>query len=133
MFRVPEDTRRGAALAPGGYVLSDGFWAGEQTVPGGCSTDLDCFDFNTCTCDRCVAGVCQNTPNAHGNVDCAGLIEVADIICMIKGYAFVGACPNADVYPPCTGDNSPLIELADFLKMLDAYSYILADPCVCPP
>lgn len=97
-------------------------------VPIPCDSPLDCIDNSVCTCDRCVANECVNTPNAYGNADCTGSVEVGDVLCVLNGYANFALCPNGDLAPSCAGDGQ--IEVSDVLAVLSAYSG--GNPCACP-
>lgn len=95
-----------------------------------CDVATQCDDNNVCTCDQCVANECVNAPAEFGNVNCAGPAapNLDDILCTLGGFANYATCPNADLYPPCTGNN--IVNLDDILAMLGAFSG--ADPCGCP-
>ena len=96
-------------------------------VPG-CANDVECGDRDACTCDRCVGGMCTNVPTEFGNVDCAGEVDLDDVICVLEGFAVVAACPNGDVTPGCTGNG--IIDVDDILATLDGVAGV--DPCECP-
>lgn len=130
-------------LDENGFIIHSAPWSGypenipnfcgttgsvRNSAPASCTQDVDCFDQNTCTCDRCVAGACQNTPTLYGNADCTGIVEVGDVLCVLAGYAGYENCPNGDLAPPCTGDG--IIEVSDVLAVLSAYTG--GDPCNCP-
>ncbi len=92
-----------------------------------CLVDTDCSDGDACTCNECTPNGCVFTPTVYGDMTCDGITELADILCILDGYAFFEDCPNADL-APCTGDG--IVELADVLAALDAYADI--DLCGCP-
>ena len=78
--------------SPPPYCCGDGTCEGAEdeincAVDCGCTTPADCDDFDECTVDDCVAGVCQNTPVAD-DTPCAG------------GLCCGGACTA----PACSGD-----------------------------
>jgi len=98
------------------------------TVPGGCTTDVDCVDGDVCTCETCSAGVCGSVPVEFGNVECTGVIDLDDILCVLDGFAVYSVCPNADIAPGCAPSGG--IDLDDILAVLDAFAGI--DPCGCP-
>jgi hypothetical protein len=98
---------------------------------GGCTTVNECNDFDACTYDECVAGVCMNTPRTYGDIDGNGVISLFDIFCildLIGGGSADPACnaTNADI-EPCAGNGA--LSLLDVFAVLDAIAGI--DPCGC--
>lgn len=99
-----------------------------------CFTNVDCaaVDNDVCTCDNCHVGLgfCFFDPIEYGNVNCAGPAapNLDDILCVLAGFGNYAACVNADIAPPCTGNN--IINLDDILAVLAAFAG--ADPCGCP-
>jgi hypothetical protein len=120
------ETASDADFTPGIDVSSSLLSAAGIPIP--CNSALECVDNNVCTCDRCIANECYNTPNAYGNADCTGSVEVGDVLCVLNGYASYALCPNGDLAPTCAGDGQ--IEVSDVLAVLSAYSG--GNPCACP-
>lgn len=99
-----------------------------------CVNDVDCHDFNVCSCDRCQVelGVCEHFPIEYGNVDCMGppnQANIDDILCVLQGFTNIRLCTNADLHPPCIGNQ--IINLDDILAVLQAFAGF--DPCGCEP
>lgn len=95
-----------------------------------CSLDADCDDDMVCTCDKCMSSLCTQSNLAYGNVNCAGpddQVNLDDILCVLQGFAAFANCPNGDLAPPCTGNDT--IDLDDILKVLAAFAGV--DPCGC--
>jgi hypothetical protein len=93
----------------------------------GCFEGCECFDYDACTFDECLDGVCVNTPGPYGDVDHNGVANLIDIFCVLDLIAGMPAdCTpeNGDVHP-CTGDGA--INLLDAFAVLDAA--IGNDPC----
>lgn len=59
----------GSKIASGGNDGALKLW--QAPVPGACTLDLDCEDFNECTADTCDGGVCRFTPTSDES-PCAG-------------------------------------------------------------
>jgi len=96
-----------------------------------CTSDVDCVlsDEDACTCDVCNSqGICESQPGQYGNVDCTGCVDVDDISCALDCFADFNSCPNADIAPPCLGDDH--CDVDDISRVLDAFAGI--DPCGCP-
>jgi len=77
---------------------------------------------------------CLCVPQVYGDIappDGDGIVELADVLCELDGYADFTACPRGDI-APCSGDGT--IELADLLNLLAAYDQQppCADPCNFP-
>lgn len=96
-----------------------------------------CDDFDECTVDD----LCSASEGCTGSAvvrlygDVAppggdGLVELADIICLVTGYGALLQCPAGDI-APCGQDG--LIELSDILAGLDAYNDVNLCPHPCPP
>lgn len=121
------------ACDDGNTSAGDGCDANCQSEGIACTTNVECTlpDADVCTCDRCVANLCQSTPTFFGNANCTGpgTANLDDILCVLGGFGSFGACPNGDLAPGCTGNN--VINLDDILRVLGAFSG--ADPCGCVP
>lgn len=100
-----------------------------NVVAASCETDANCVDGSACTEDRCTDGFCDNTPRTYGDVNSDGLIDLADILCVLDGFQGVfNHCTLQDVdLSPCVGNGS--IDLVDILKVLDAFA---DGPSPCP-
>jgi hypothetical protein len=92
----------------GGTLVQD-FGALRSVVSGSCATDPQCDDDNLCTDDACVAGSCQNVPNAvacdDGNV-CTSNDACSERQC--RGQAIAGCCFSdcgCDDGASCTSDS----------------------------
>lgn len=111
----------------------DGDWRPNRNCndPCACDSDLACMDNNPCTVDRCVNGVCAPGTAEFGNVDAVGPDHATldDLLCAIRALSDPGACPNADLYPPCLGDG--VIDVLDIIWVLRAFGG--EDPCGCTP
>ena len=72
-----------------------------------CRSSKDCDDKNVCTNDKCVKGVCSNTPTKGGSVLCytgpAGTFKVGTCAPGLR------RCSNG-VLGPCTGEVLPMAE-----------------------
>lgn len=101
----------------------DGDWRPNRNCndPCACDSDLACMDNNPCTVDRCVNGVCAPATTEFGNVDAVGPDHATldDLLCAIRALSDPGACPNADLYPPCLGDG--VIDVLDIVWVLRAF------------
>ena len=102
---------------------------GPQEIPPGCecTSDLGCDDGNVCTAGACIDCLCSQRPNVYGDVDHNGVINIFDLLCVLK--AFAGGSPecglaNADI-EPCDGDDE--INLFDLFAVLRAFAG--TDPC----
>jgi len=97
-----------------------------------CGDDADCDDNYGCTQNVCSAGTCQYLPAAYGDVDQNGFITIADVFCILDGFAGVyeGNCTpgHVDVHP-CIGNG--VINILDVFAVLDAYQG--EDPCCGAP
>ncbi len=105
-----------------------------NNVPDECECDRSqCDDGNPCTVDSCNPGdgSCRNTFGgiAYGDVDQSGVVDIADINCVLAGFDDMLNCRFADI-APCGGDGQ--IEITDVLAVLDAYNGIFACPSPCP-
>lgn len=112
------------------FVLVVGLLGWAANAQAQCTNDAQCHnDNNVCTCDRCVGSVCQHNFSVYGNVNCdlASLPNIDDIICVIAGFGSFASCPNGDIHPGCTGNNT--ISLDDILQVIAAFGG--ADPCNC--
>jgi len=110
-------------------LLGDG-----ALTQGSCVNDSQCDDGSVCTRDECVDTFCTNTPNKYGDIDGNGFITLADLFCVLDGFAgdfancsFVqddihGSCGGG---PNCCPNGS--IGLADLFAVLDAFGG--EDPC----
>jgi len=92
-----------------------------------CVDSCECHDDNPCTFDVCLAGTCVNIPRDYGDVDNNGTITLADLFCVLDGFAGeFTTCTFGDVdVEPCAGNG--VITLADLFAVLDAYAG--DDPC----
>ena len=137
------DAHSTVCLSAGG-PFPDGTYLGDGTACAvSCCRDLDCTipDDDVCTCDQCIGGVCVSTPVRYGNTDCAGpttQADLDDILCVLRGFNSIAACPNADIAPiddpaggtlECAGNN--VIDLDDILRVLEAFAG--GNPCGCLP
>lgn len=95
-----------------------------------CASAVDCDDARVCTFDSCAVNICDwlaiNFGDANGS---GGTTNLDDILCVLRGFAAISMCPNADIAPPCAGNN--LINLDDILAVLGAFAG--NDPCACGP
>lgn len=98
-----------------------------------CATSAVCNDASVCTFDNCTNTLCAYSLVRYGDVNGSGASggaaqpDLDDILCVLQGFANAAACMNADLAPPCTGND--LINLDDILAVLAAFSG--ADPCGC--
>ena len=118
---------------------------GEDGVPDecpGCYSNCDCDDFDVCTFDQCIEGVCANTPVRYADVAgssgvCGpdGVIDLLDLFAVLDGFRgfFTEGCSphNIDITGEthCVPDRS--IDLHDILAYLDAFAG--KDECSCGP
>jgi len=101
-------------------------------VPGGCD------DSDPCTLDLCAGVNCSNPPVIYGDVNRNGFVTLADLFCVLDGYAGdFSDCSLADddIHGSC-GVGLPeccpngVITLADLFAVLDAYAGDPeCDPC----
>ncbi len=124
-----------AQMFPGSTAGPLGHTCGQ---PGACSCNLDAECVvdppNRCKCAKCVNHVCQQFDVAYGNVNCDGgcdgPVDVGDILCVLDGFSFgLNFCPNADLFPPCDGDDN--IDVGDILVVLAAFAGIVNPECFC--
>jgi len=112
----------------------------------GCAADDDCQDDDVCTWDRCENSTCDFAPNKYGDIDGNGYITLADLFCVLDGYA--GDFTNCsfeqdDIHGTGTGSQPPcvppaaapccpngVITLSDLFAVLDAFGG--EDPCCGP-
>jgi len=106
-----------------------------------CATDADCQDDDVCTQDVCQVDTCVFEPKLYGDIDGNGFITLADLFCVLDGFA--GDFSNCtfeqdDIHgsgnpivcvPPAMAPCCPngVISLADLFAVLDAFAGI--DPC----
>lgn len=62
----------------------------------------------------------------YGDVNCSGLVNIDDILCVLNGFANFASCPNGDL-APCQGND--FINLDDILAVLGAFAG--QNPCSC--
>jgi hypothetical protein len=88
----------------------------------GCSSAAECDDFEQCTVDECVSGICQNTPVADdtscsGGVCCGGLCTVpacsSALDCDDGEACTSDMCLNADTCAASCENTWPACGLAD--------------------
>jgi hypothetical protein len=118
------DMTRAACLSNGG------FWNPSRTCADSCacSSTMECDDADACTFEQCAGGICQGQAVEFGDANASGgAVDMDDILCAIAGFANVAHCPNADVFPFCTGNN--VINLDDVMRVVTAFGG--ADPCGC--
>lgn len=96
-----------------------------------------CDDNDECTEDDvCTAAVgCTGTAIVRYYADVAppggdGIVELADVLCIVNGYGLASLCPAGDI-APCARDG--LIEVTDILAVLGAYNGQNLCPHPCPP
>lgn len=63
---------------------------------------------------------------AYGDVNCSGLVNLDDILCVLSGFANLASCPNGDI-APCQGNG--FINLDDILAVLGAFAGQNLCPC----
>ncbi|RJO65998.1 MAG: hypothetical protein C4523_14355 [Myxococcales bacterium] len=106
-----------------------------------CVTDADCHDDDVCTRDVCQVDTCVFEPKRYGDIDGNGFITLADLFCVLDGFA--GDFSNCsfeddDIHgtgnpiacvPPAVSPCCPngVIGLADLFAVLDAFAG--EDPC----
>lgn len=93
-----------------------------------CVTAVNCNDGDVCTCDRCTTGSCTFTASVFGNTNCAGAVNIDDILCSLAGFQNYASCPNADI-AGCARNGT--VNLDDILAVLGAFGG--ANPCGCAP
>jgi len=103
---------------------------GEQStciIDCDCVENVDCDDDYVCTFDQCLGGTCSYQPKRYGDVDNNGAITLADLFCVLDGFAgdFSTCSFSDDDIQPCAGNG--FITLADLFAVLDAYAG--EDPC----
>ena len=97
-----------------------------------CTTNLECDDGVSCTCDKCDMGTCIHFPVTFGDTscDCIGP-DLEDLICILLGFANYADCPNSDLAnPECTPDG--IIDVDDLILVLGAIAGE-PSPCFCGP
>ena len=88
-----------------------------------CTGEGQCSDNDVCTWDYCDAGTCKHAAVAHGDVNADGIVNLADIFCILDalagrcGEGFACSCVNADV-APCPGGNGHS-DVFDIFAILD--------------
>lgn len=102
-------------------------------IPDECECDaIPCDDGVRCTLDSChpTTGACRNERGLipFGDVNFSGLVDLADVACVLEGYNNLTACPEGDL-SPCESDG--IIEVTDVLAVLDAFNgrYLCPSPC----
>lgn len=102
---------------------------GLEIPAGSCATAVSCFGSqrdNACNCASCDSGTCAFSCARYGNTNCAGNVDLNDILCTLSGFSGYTNCPDADI-APCEGDG--IIGLDDILGTLTAFSG--GNPCGC--
>jgi len=101
-----------------------------------CQMNADCDDGDVCTYDRWLICACDFVPRLYGDIDGNGFITLADLFCVLDGFAgdFTSCCFEQDDIqgscgPPPTPACCPngVIGLADLFAVLDAFAG--EDPC----
>jgi len=104
-------------------------------VARACASDVDCYNEDVCTHDYCLEEACTYVSNRYGDIDGNGFITLADLFCVLDGYAgdfsncsfeqddIHGACGPG--LPNCCPNGA--ITLADLFAVLDAFGG--EDPC----
>jgi len=110
----------------------------EPGKPGNNTDTTVCGDATVCTQDRCVDSMCTNTPSLYGDVDANGAIGLADVFCVLDGFAAdFSQCTFAqdDIHgtcgvgqPPCCPNGS--LGILDLFAVLNAFAG--EDPCCGP-
>ncbi len=99
-----------------------------------CASVADCDDRIDCTADECItpANACGHTPLTilYGDLDGSGMVELADLLCVLAAYELEDSCSGADIFP-CMPDGT--VELGDLLAILGAYEGLPPCPDPCPP
>lgn len=103
---------------------------GDFVDMGAYECNTKCNDNDACTFDQCVGTGCTRTSNIYGDVNHDGVVDQADVDCVLDGFAGIFIeCGLQDVdIHPCTPDC--IISGDDLLAVLDAYNG--NDPCSCP-
>ena len=80
-----------------------------------------CGDGDVCTCNLCVEGFCQNPSMNYGDVDCNGVINIFDLLCIQACFAgSFNTCTFEDCdVQPCLGNGT--IDIFDLLAVLGAF------------
>ena len=86
-----------------------------------------CDDGLLCTAGSCVDNACTFSPALYGDVNADNVVDLADIICMLDGFAgqYTGCSPESLDIGNCAPDGE--IDLADIFAVLDGFQG--ADPC----
>jgi hypothetical protein len=93
-----------------------------------CLDNQDCDDLDICTFDECTVDGCTTAPNAYGDVDFNGFVNLFDIFCILDGVAgaYSGNCTESRLdIAPCSGNG--VVNLLDVFAALDAL--VGLDPC----
>ncbi len=95
----------------------------------GCIQNQDCLDTNPCTYELCDAGQCSQFDIRYGDIapPFQGLVEIADILCAVRGFGDYDLCPQADI-AGCVPGGSPLMT-SDIFALVEAFTG--EDPCNC--
>lgn len=105
-----------------------GFECVDQICVRTCTMSAECDDARVCTFDECVSVRCYSTAIGFGDVNnSGGAANLDDILCVLRGFATLSQCPNADLAPYCSGNNQ--VNLDDILAVTAAFGGF--DPCAC--
>jgi len=87
----------------------------------GIPDELGCNDADPCIWDGCDGNGCLHEPSVYGDVDHNGFITLADLFCVLDGFAgdFSTCSFHDDDVEPCGGND--VINILDLFAVLDAF------------